>query len=115
MGRRAAPAYDHRLEGLDGLRAALLLDHEVLAREARHRPVVLVEHDHVEAHEVDARAEDRRRRDLGLWWSLPATDGGSEQKSEGAEGAESANRGRSKPHADSRPDAAGRVNEPTGW
>ena len=83
--RRAAPAHDHRLEGLDGLRAALLLDHEVLAREARHRPLVLVENGHVEADQVDGRAEDRRRL-RGLRRGLPATVGSREQESERAEG-----------------------------
>ena len=108
--RGTAPAHDHRLEGLDGLRAALLLDHEVFARETRHRPLVLVENGHVEAHQVDGRAEDRQR--LGdLRRGLPAAGGSREQESERAEGAD---RGDPVPHADSRPEAARRVNEAIG-
>ncbi len=54
-GRRAAPAHDDRLEGLDGLAAAVFLDHEVVAGEAGHRSPVPVEHHDVEAHELDPR------------------------------------------------------------
>ncbi len=110
VGRRATAAHDDRFEGLDRLPAAFLLDREVLPREARHRTVVLVEHDHVEAHEVDAGTEDRRRRGLG--GGLAATVGGSEQ--ERGKGAEGSQGRRSRPHVDSRPEAAGRVNEARG-
>ena len=78
--RRPPAAHDDRLEGLDGLPAALLLDHEVLAGEARHRPPVLVEDDDVEAHEVDAGAEDRRGGHL-----LRSTAAGQGDEGEGDE------------------------------
>ncbi len=99
--RRAPAAHDDRLEGLDGLAPAFLLDREVLAGEARHRPPVLVQHHHVEAHEVDGGSEDRRRGDL-----LRSTTAG--QGGEG-EGDDRRGGGRSEPHSDSRPDAAGCV------
>jgi hypothetical protein len=99
--RRAPAAHDDRLEGLDGLAPAFLLDREVLAGEARHRPPVLVEHDHVEAHEVDSGSEDRRCG--SLLRSAPARQGGE------GEGDDRRGGGRSEPHSDSRSDAAGRV------
>ena len=66
----------HELEGLDVLRLAVLADLEIGLLQIGDRVAVAIAGDHVHAHEVDARAEQRggglliRRRILAVGWVL---------------------------------------------
>ncbi len=59
---RRGPRNVHRAERRDLLRHAVLEDGEIRRDQSAHGPPILVEHRHVQAHEIDAGPELRRRR-----------------------------------------------------